>query len=226
MGVIKDLTGQRFGRLVAIRQDGRDKYGRVMWLCQCDCGSAKTIRSRDLTSGRTQSCGCLNKERIIELNKRRSTHGGSYSRIYGVWSGIKVRCFDKNDPCYCNYGGRGITMCEEWKNSFEAFRDWALQNGYDNDAPKGKCTLDRIDVNGDYTPENCRFVDIKTQDRNRRTNNRITYNGQTHTLVEWSELIGIKSATLSHRIHSGWSVERALTQPLEIHAPHHIATDE
>ena len=123
------------------------------------------VKSGNLRSGHTNSCGCYAKARISETQ---STHRESHLRLYNVWANMKARCYNPKSSFYDDYGGRGITVCEEWKNDYAAFRDWAMKNGYDPEAPRGKCTIDRIDVNGNYCPENCRFVDMVCQRHNRR----------------------------------------------------------
>ncbi len=139
----------------------------------------------------------------------RERHGMTGTRIHNIWRGMKIRCYDSNRPDYKHYGGRGIRMCTTWKNSFTAFYKWALKNGYDD-----SLTIDRIDVDGDYTPENCRWISLKVQENNRTNNRRITFRGETHTEAEWGDLTGIGLKTLNARINRyGWTIERALTQP-------------
>lgn len=195
MGVIKDISGQRFGRLVVERQAGQDKSGRIMWLCKCDCGNERIVHSRHLIHGATKSCGCI----VIENVK---THGGSSERLYTVWVDMRSRCNSESEPSYNNYGARGIRVCSEW-DDYATFRKWALSNGYDPNAPKYKCTLDRVDNDGDYCPENCRWVDRNIQGNNRRNNHYLTALGETHTLAEWSKITGINPETLRGRIASG-----------------------
>lgn len=206
----RDITGQRFGRLVAIEPIGRDKQGYIIWRCKCDCGNEKSVTTKYLGKG-TSSCGCFSKE---VHDKARTKHGKRFTRLYAIHKGIKDRCLNPNHPTYKNYGNRGIKICDEWLNDFEAFEKWALANGYDENAPKGQCTLDRIDVNGNYEPSNCRFVSMKEQERNKRNNVLITYNGETHCMSEWAEMAGLKYITFQHRLYAGWSMEDALNKPL------------
>ena len=163
MATLKDLTGQQFGRLVVTERAGNDKYYRAMWKCQCDCGEIRVESSSNLLRGLVKSCGCLRSE-----NSRNSiTHGKRKTRLYGVWSDMKTRCYNPKTHNYQRYGGRGITVCDEWLNDFQAFYDWAMANGYDENAPYMKCTIDRIDNDKGYSPDNCRWVDVATQNKNK-----------------------------------------------------------
>ena len=206
MGRLKDLTGQRFGRLTVIeRADTKGK--RTMWLCKCDCGREKSIGSHNLLTGNTSSCGCLWKETVPSYNKENNTrHGDSHTKLHKAWLNMRYRCFNKRCKFYDNYGGRGITICEEW-SVYENFRDWALANGFANGL-----SIDRIDVDGNYCPENCRWVSEKVQQNNRRVNNYLTLNGTRHTIQEWSEITGIGWTTINERLKNGWTVEKALTK--------------
>jgi hypothetical protein len=141
-------------------------------------------------------------------------HGEKRTRLYKVWRGMKERCLYSWHQSYKNYGGRGIKVCPEWSNSFVAFRNWAMANGYDPNAKKGECTIDRIDVNGDYEPSNCRWVNAKVQCNNRRSNHLLTYNGETHTITEWSEITGLTYDTIIVRLKHGWSIEDVLNIPV------------
>lgn len=198
-----DLTGQKFGRLTVIKRLSSDKWGHSRFLCQCECGNTKETSGDNLIRGFCQSCGCIQKEVTIA---RSTIHNLCHTHIYKIWEGIKRRCFSKNDK---NYGGRGITICDEWLNP-ENFYKWAMANGY-----KKGLSIDRIDVNGNYEPSNCRWVDMKTQQRNRRNNRFITYKGETHTLAEWAEIVGIKYFTLTNRLYDNWTVEKAFTTPVK-----------
>ena len=150
-----------------IERAGVDKQKRATWQCLCDCGKLRTAAGYLLVQGHTKSCGCLLKE-----NKGvPPTHGKSHTRLHVTWHGMKQRCSNPLDKNYNRYGGRGITVCDEWKNDFQAFYDWAMANGYDENAPRGQCTIDRIDNDKGYSPDNCRWVDMKTQ-RNNRSDSR------------------------------------------------------
>lgn len=165
-----DETGNRYGRLTVVRRAESTRGGEARWLCRCECGGEKIARGTKLRRGETRSCGCLEQEtRVYNGYKRmHPTHGMSRSRLYGVWSGMKKRCGNPSHPHFKDYGGRGISVCDEWADDFYAFAAWALSHGYDENAAKGQCTLDRIDSDGDYCPENCRFADMVVQQNNRR----------------------------------------------------------
>ena len=174
---VRDLTGLRFGRLVAIRENGRTRQGQAMWLCQCDCGNTKTIASSSLVNGLTVSCGCYNREKTIKQNhKHGNAHRHKKTKLYEVWCSMIKRCENPNDNGYKYYGGRGIKVCDEW-HEYEPFMKWALENGYkEHDRPLD-CTIDRIDVDGNYEPSNCRWADWKTQMNNtRRSKNYVKRN--------------------------------------------------
>lgn len=203
-----DITGQKFGRLTVLkRMDRIDSQGRRLYECLCECGKVTYVNSHDLKNGSTKSCGCLGAELFLS---RITKHGAYKTRLYKVWGDMKNRCTNKNNDHYKDYGGRGITVCDDWMR-FESFRDWAFSHGYDEYAKFGVCTLDRIDVNGNYCPENCRWVDAKTQSNNKRTNVYLEFDGQRHTISEWSEITGIGKTVIRQRILSGWDVEKALT---------------
>lgn len=195
MGKIKDLTGQRFGRLVVVSENGRDKIQNVLWLCRCDCGNMVTIRGSMLRAGRSKSCGCFRKDLQSEIN---TTHGLRNTRLHRIWSEMKTRCYNKKNKSYEMYGGRGIIVCEEWLHNFQAFYDWAMANGYRDDL-----TIDRINNDKGYSPDNCRWITQKEQQNNRRNNRTITHNGETHTISEWAEIYEINPHTLRDRIESG-----------------------
>ena len=162
----KDITGMKFNRLTVIERAGSDKQNRAKWLCQCDCGRKTVVNTSSLRNGHTKSCGCLfieqskaNLPKDVSNEKNPNyRHGGSKQRLYHIWVDIKRRCYDKNCDHYYTYGARGIKICKEWKNSYPAFREWAEANGFRHDSTGREQSIDRIDVNKDYSPDNCRFI--------------------------------------------------------------------
>ncbi|NCC68647.1 MAG: hypothetical protein EOM14_10745 [Clostridia bacterium] len=201
-----DLVGQTFGRLTVVQRGENDRFGKARWICRCECGNEKVINSRTLMSGDTRSCGCLRAEMLKSIA---TTHGESASRLYSIWEGMKGRCYYPKHQRYARYGGRGITVCDEWLDKFEQFRDWALSHGYRDDL-----SIDRIDNDGNYEPSNCRWATNDEQMSNTSRSLLITYNGQTMTASHWAEAVGISYTTLISRITElGWSMEKALTTP-------------
>lgn len=198
----KIKIGDRYGKRTIIGWD-EEKH---RWIARCDCGQIDRVES-SISQGRLQMCKACS---VDVLRKRFFTNGLTHSRIYNVWRNIKRRCNDKRSISYKHYGARGISVCNEWKNSFVKFYDWAMANGY-----KQGLTIDRIDSNKDYCPENCRWVDFLTQQNNKNDNKKLTFNGTTKTMSEWARLLGIKYVTLKTRIRNGWSVEKALTTPVK-----------
>lgn len=155
-----DFRGKRFGKLLAIEPTEERIHGKIVWRCRCDCGNYCMVMSTRLASGHTKSCGCYNSEHTVKMN---TTHGGTHTRLYSIWASMKTRCLNPNSKAYHYYGGRGISICDEWKDNFSAFRDWALSNGYRDDL-----TLDRIDSDKDYSPENCKWSTWHEQRINQR----------------------------------------------------------
>ena len=209
----KDLTGEKFGRLTVLglseKKSGRKSY----WVCECQCGNKKLVRSDSLKRGQVQSCGCLKKEQN-RINLDRTTHGdtptGEHKRLWEIWQGMKQRTSNLNNKSYARYGGRGISVCKEWRESYTNFRDWAFNNGYSDNL-----TIERIDVNGDYCPENCRWADAKMQGQNKRNNIVVEINGESHILSEWCRILGVKRGTIKTRIYrQGLTPYEALTIPI------------
>ena len=203
-----DLQGQRFERLVVLGFVGRNSRNCALWLCQCDCGNKTILTIGDLRHSvkPTRSCGCLQKERAATSGKKNITHGLSDSRVFSIWMGMKRRCYYHNDKAFERYGGRGITVCERWLDSFENFFEDT------GEPPSNEHTIDRMNVNGNYTPENCRWATNEEQANNKRTSDLLTFNGKTQSLTLWARELHIKTITLRTRIHRlGWSVEKALT---------------
>lgn len=201
MPPLKDLTGQKFGKLTVVSRS-ENKYGRATWLCKCDCGNEKIVQSWNLVKGYTTSCGCIASD-VARTNA--TIHGQSYTRLYTIWIGMKQRCYYKKHRHFADYGGRGIAVCAEWVDNFENFREWSLNNGYNETV-----TIDRVDTDGDYSPSNCRWTTYTVQNNNTRKNVYLTYKDETHTLAEWCMITGIPRSTLSNRLKRGWTIEQAL----------------
>jgi len=207
MGKKLDLTGQKFHKLTVIKEHpNRTNAGKVQWECLCDCGNKSIVISSKLKSGWSKSCGCLQVE---AAKTPHPTHGMTKSPEWNSWRSMKKRCLDPNNISYPNYGGRGIIICDRWVNSFENFyNDMGVK-------PNTNYSIERIDNNGNYEPNNCRWASSKEQSSNRRNNRFITFNGRTKTLSQWAKFIGISKETLSIRINRlNWSIEKALTEPL------------
>lgn len=207
-----NFIGKKFGRLTVISrvENYIDKNGKPhsAWKCKCECGNDVFIRGTYLKNGSVKSCGCLNKDKLREML---TIHGESKARLYKIWVGIKERCFNENDSCYKNYGGRGITMCDEWKNNYMLFRNWSYANGYCEDINKESYSIDRIDNNGNYCPDNCRWVGIKIQQNNTRHNHCIEYDGQMHTISEWADIYGIEYKLFYRRLKCfEWDLKQTL----------------
>lgn len=190
-----DLTGMIFGNLIVIKRMPNNKRGNAVWKCDCKCGSTVFAATDSLKNGNTQGCGCKSKEtaRIRSLNSHRRT------RVYSIYNCMKQRCYNQNNKGYKNYGGRGIKICEEWLNDYAKFYDWAIKSGYKDDL-----TIDRIDVNGNYEPLNCKWSTCKEQNNNRRSSIYLSYQGKTQTIYDWSIETGIKYSKLLRRFHENW----------------------
>lgn len=202
-----DRTGQRFGRLTVIKEAGRDKHRNVIWKCRCDCGNESYVTTADLK--KTKSCGCWNIDAIIQRNTRHgASKRGSITKLYKVWAAVKQRCTNPKNKAYKNYGGRGIKLCDEWLE-YEPFEKWAFENGYAEGLQ-----LDRIDNNGGYSPDNCRFVSTVENSHNKRNNVWITIDGKTALAVDWAKEVGVDVEVIRKRLRKGWSPKEAVFAPL------------
>ena len=196
-GRIDDLTGQKFGKLTVV---SLYSMSPTKWLCKCECGKDTIVSTCHLKEGHTKSCGCL---------RTSPRHPKEWKRIFSIWRHMKSRCYDENVREYKWYGKKGVTMCDEWLNYFETFFNWSISNGY-----KENLTIDRIDCNGNYCPENCRWTTKYVQDRNKTSKTWITYNNETMVMSDWAKRYNINSATLYSRIFErNWSIEDALNIP-------------
>lgn len=208
----KVKIGDKFNMLTVVEQceDYIEPNGkrRAMFLCECECGNTRKVRAQELYTDKVYSCGCTT--RPFERKSPNRIHGETKTRLHNIWVGMKTRCYIKNHHSYKYYGARGIVVCDEWKNDYIAFATWARNNGY-----KDNLSLDRIDVNGNYTPENCRWTDRKTQANNKRNNVYLTVNGETHTRTEWAKKMGISESIIFVRQQKGWSDEKAVLTPVE-----------
>lgn len=194
MAKVKDLKGKRFGILYVIAFKGCDKYGHATWECICDCGSKKIISSSSLKRG-CKSCGCIRRDKLIE---RTTTHGNSKSRLYKTWKNMKTRCLNSNNYKYKSYGARGICICDEWANSFESFLTWALSNGYND-----KLTIERIDVNGNYEPRNCKWIEPEKQALNRTNTKKVIFEGKEMSVKELSLISGVSESAIYKHLRRG-----------------------
>ena len=185
----RDISGNKFGRLTAIKPSGRTKAGAVIWECLCDCGTKKEVVSGSLINGDTKSCGCYGKEHPSHLK-----HGGKGKRLYEIWKGMNERCNTATSCSYAHYGGRGIRVCEEW-GDYPTFRDWSIANGYTD-----KLTIDRINNDGNYEPLNCRWSTMKQQARNTSRTVYATIFGVKKPFIEWCEILGIDYKTAWQRV--------------------------
>ena len=201
-----DITGVRFGRLVAISQGERINKKVARWNCVCDCGKRVVVEGKSLRHNMTKSCGCLHSSALGDASR---THGLTGSDEYKIWCGIKRRCYNTNEHCYPRYGGRGIKMANTWRHDFLSFyADMGKR-------PSPIHSIERIDTNGNYEPNNCIWITMAEQAKNKRSNIVITFNGETMILADWSKKLGIPYPTLQRRLNKGWSHEKALTTPVD-----------
>jgi hypothetical protein len=192
----KDLSSMIFGKLTVIERAGSTRDHRPTWLCKCECGNEKVVEGDSLTRGKTKSCGCIRSE---VMKARQYKHGFSNERMWDIWRNMISRCYDDTYENYKNYGGRGIRVCDEWKNDYLSFKSWALNNGYSDNL-----TIDRKDNDRNYEPSNCRWATEDMQNYNKRNTVYITINGETRNLKEWSDLSGISKGLIYRRFKKGW----------------------
>lgn len=197
----KDLTGQKFGKLTAIKPVGINKSGNTLWECRCDCGNSSIVINSNLTRGNSKSCGCTNSKRLIARN---TSHGMCNTKIYVTWYSMLERCRRKTNTDYKHYGARGIKVCKEWSD-FNKFYEWAMANGYQKDL-----TIDRIDVNGNYEPLNCRWVTQLRQCNNKRNNLYLTIDGITASLADICRRYNVGYRKVWKRLKRGWTIEEAV----------------
>ena len=204
MPKVKDLTGMKFGRLTVIKRHGYMYKNKIAWLCKCDCGNEKVVIGDSLKRGLVRSCGCLHSEK---WNKIITTHGLSEHPLYNIWCAMKRRCNNPKTERYPHYGGRGIKVCAEWENDFKAFYDWSVSHGY-----KKELSIDRIDANGNYCPENCRWADNYTQSINRTDNRRFLYRGKEYTVSELSNMFNINYHKLYRKLVRGTNIDEIIKE--------------
>lgn len=211
MGKEVDITGQKFNMLTAIRRVENYRPTGVYWLCKCDCGNECVVKKYDLIHLRQISCNCYQKKSARE---KHIVHGGRNTKLYPIWVSMRQRCENPKNKAYHNYGARGISVCPEWlgEHGFENFEKWANSTGYDENRDRREQTLDRIDNGKGYSPDNCRWANMEEQNNNRRGVRKLTLNGETHTIAEWSRITGISWTVIAHRIDKmNLSVKEALT---------------
>ncbi len=201
----KVMEGERFHNLTALHPD--PSCG-TKWVFRCDCGVEKSISKSKVVSGQTVTCGSC-EYHSKHLAKAKTTHGGAYTRFYELYKGMIKRCYYEKAINYHQYGGRGIYVCDEWRHDFQAFREWSESHGW-----REGLTLDRIDNDGPYSPDNCRWVDEVVQGNNRSTNKILEFRGESKTASQWADKLGIPRKTLYERLRRGWSTEDALTRPV------------
>lgn len=199
------MVGERYGRLVVDHLHCHGGNGKKpLWACKCDCGGMAYVSRQDLLRGHTTSCGCYRLETQKDPTNKHHTHGMKKTRLYRIYNGMKNRCYNTKGREYPWYGGRGIILADEWlgENGFIHFKEWAFANGYQENL-----TIDRINVNGNYAPDNCRWVNWKVQENNRRNNVLVTINGTTKTFSEWCEFYGVPYGRAKSRYQKGFTIE-------------------
>lgn len=208
MSIRLELLGKRFGYLIVKRYSHTNKHRNAIWECLCDCGKTTFLRSAVLRNGHTRSCGCLRRDLVSRRNKK---HGLCSERIYRIWQDMKKRCYDKNWRQYKDWGGRGIKVCGEWRDDFISFYNWAIANGY-----KDNLTIERIDNDGNYEPDNCTFIEFKKQSKNRRNVHLLTFRNKTMCLSEWAKRLKVPYERIRRRYAQGWSARDIILKPKQV----------
>lgn len=193
-----DLTGNKYGRLTVVGLSPKKSGRKSFWVCKCLCGNEHLVRSDSLKSGNVQSCGCLKKEQDKDNLTKNHRHKESHTHLHNTWLRMKARVSNRNNKRYERYGGRGITMCDDWFNSYESFRDWAKANGYNENF-----TIERVDVNGNYEPNNCTWIPFAEQANNRTTTIWVEWEGRKQNIAQWAKELGFNRGTLYDRYHRG-----------------------
>lgn len=198
--------GKKYNHLTALYYNGVSDKGFQTWVCECDCADKTrvVVKAADLSGNHRKSCGCMKGK---GYNTR---HNMSKTRIYNIYHKMISRCHNPNEKEYKNYGARGITVCEQWRNDFNSFVEWSMDNGYKSDL-----SIDRVDNEKGYSPDNCRWATFKQQENNRRNNHFLTFRNERHTLSEWGDITGIGQDNIYARLKLGWSVERTLTEKVK-----------
>lgn len=194
-----DMINKKFNKLTVIEECEERKRKEKQYKCVCDCGNITMVTGYSLRSGQTKSCGCLSK-----INHHK-THGKTHTRLYRIYNCMKERCYNKNAPQYKDWGGRNIIICDAWLNDFMNFYNWAVDNGYQDDL-----SIDRIDNDKGYSPDNCRWTDRTTQNNNKRSNVYLTFEGKNQSLQEWADELGIPKSRLQNRYYRHWSTKEIL----------------
>ena len=195
-----NLVNQKFDKLLVIEKTDVRISKKVFWKCLCDCGNIKYVQTYHLTKGIIQSCGCSStKYKQTEFTKP----------LYIIWQGMKNRCYNPKHENYVNYNGKGISICDEWKDDFELFYNWSISNGY-----KKGLSIDRINNNGNYEPSNCRWVTKREQMWNTSKNKIIEYKNETRCMAEWCDILNLNYETIQSRFHRGWNVEKTFETPI------------
>lgn len=205
-----ELSGKRFGKLLVLRRVNRTEDGdhAPIWECKCDCGNMTKVKSGNLMNGKTNSCGCIRRESTSELGRSRRVYSEAEKRLRSIWTDMLRRCEKPSNKDFRNYGARGIVVCNEW-HSFDTFKEWSFENGY-----ASSLSIDRVDVNGNYSPSNCKWATVTEQANNKRNTQFVNYNGEKISVANLSREKGVSYPTLLSRIKAGWDVETAVSKPV------------